>query len=150
MAKNYKKIVREEIYRLKKAEIEALKSMYNLYNDSADIDENAKLEIDDFAHQSQSMQSATNLAERLSADYEKLEEFMQISEDPHHIIEEGSLVVTNQFIFYIGLALQPFELDAYEIVAISDDAPIFQAMKGKSKGDNFEFNGTTYTIEEVL
>lgn len=150
MAKNYKKIVREEIYRLKKEEIVSLESMYNVYNDSADIDENSKLEVDDFAHQSQSMTSASNLADRLSEQNDLLEEFMRLSEDPHHIIEEGSIVKTPSLIFYIGLPLIPFKLDDEEVVAISIDAPIYEAMKGKSKGEEFEFNGTNYLIEDVL
>lgn len=64
-------------------------------------------------------------------------------------VQPGSLVVTNNLIFYVAISTEKFELDGKPAVGISVNAPIYQSMTGLSKGDSFHFNDAEYLIEEL-
>ncbi len=64
-------------------------------------------------------------------------------------VEPGAVVVTNQRIFFIAVSSEKVEIDGEEIIGISTNAPIYSAMRGLKKGGQFEFNGTSYQIENL-
>lgn len=64
-------------------------------------------------------------------------------------IAVGSLVHTNNFIFYISTALPKIKIDNNEIIALSIQSPLGEVMKGKSELDEFVFNKTNYKILAV-
>ena len=65
---------------------------------------------------------------------------------PNHKIAVGSLVHTNNFIFYISTALPKIKIDNKEIIALSIQSPLGEVMKGKNELDEFVFNKTNYKI----
>lgn len=62
-------------------------------------------------------------------------------------IRGGSLVHTNQGIFYISISAGQLQLDGQTVFGISSASPIGKLMLGKVKGDDFTFNGKQYVIE---
>lgn len=67
----------------------------------------------------------------------------------YKIVEPGSLVITNQFIFFVAISTEKFEIDNKTVVGISARAPIYKAMQGLAKGESFKFNESEYLIEEL-
>lgn len=109
-------------------------------------------------------QSASQSEERsagkmeLLANYEKELNFSQMemnqlqSLDPsksNSMVEPGAIVITDQLNFYISIPTDKIEIDGDTFLGISIKAPIYAAMKGKKKGDTFQFNETTYKITDV-
>lgn len=61
----------------------------------------------------------------------------------------GSLVQTKTVNYYISISAGKIELDGKTYFAISPISPIAQAMKGKKKGETFEFNGKGFDLLHV-
>lgn len=64
-------------------------------------------------------------------------------------ISGGSLVHTNQGIFYISISAGQLQFEGQTVFAISAASPIGKMLLGKKKGDTFNFNGKDYVINSV-
>jgi transcription elongation GreA/GreB family factor len=64
-------------------------------------------------------------------------------------VELGSVVVTDQRIFYVSVSIEQIEVDGHDIFGLSVNAPIYEALSSASKGDVITFNGTDYKILDV-
>lgn len=62
----------------------------------------------------------------------------------------GSLVITSQMNFYISIPLGTIALEGTEVMCISRQSPLVQAMKGFGPGAELTFNGGQIRIEEVI
>lgn len=58
----------------------------------------------------------------------------------------GAVVETNQRIFFISVSIEQVEVNGSDIFGLSIKAPIYGALRGKVKGDKFDFNGVDYEI----
>lgn len=67
----------------------------------------------------------------------------------HHIIHAGTLVKTDQHLYYISISLGEVTFDDQKIFCISPESPVAKKMWGKSKGDVFEINGISHQILNV-
>ncbi len=65
------------------------------------------------------------------------------------VVEPGAIVVTDQLAFFIGISSDKIEIDGETIFGISTKAPIYRSMEGLQKGNSFQFNETSYYIEQV-
>lgn len=148
--KHIRKDVIQHLIQLKQDEINALKESERIYAEGADLDEESSLELDDFAQQSQSTDSARNLQIRINQATEDLNNFRVLRPELIDEITEGNVVLTDKVNFVIGLSFKDFEWENKKFVGISTQAPIFEALVGKRAGDKIEFNGIKYTIEEIL
>lgn len=64
-------------------------------------------------------------------------------------VELGSVVVTDQRIFYVSVSIEQLEVDGQDIFGLSVNAPIYEVMSQASKGDRITFNGIDYKILDV-
>jgi hypothetical protein len=62
----------------------------------------------------------------------------------------GSLVKTDSLTFFIAISIGKVEIESNDYYIVSMLSPIGQLMKTKSKGYEFELNGKTYLITEIL
>lgn len=65
------------------------------------------------------------------------------------IVNEGSLVLTNNGNFYLSVSAGKFKVGGQLYYAISITSPIGQQLKGKQQGNEFSLNGRNYKILEV-
>ncbi len=70
-------------------------------------------------------------------------------DDIAHQVEKGAIVATDKRIFFIGVSSEEIVLDGQKIFGMSERAPLYAKMKGLKTGDTFEFNKTTYVIEDL-
>ena len=64
-------------------------------------------------------------------------------------VELGAVVVTDKLTFFIAISSDKMEKNGATIVGISTRAPIYEKMRELKKGDSFQFNETTYVIEDL-
>lgn len=140
----------QHLIQLKSEEIEALTASQKIFLEGADLDEESTLELDDFAQQNSSNDSAINLQNRINKAINDLQDFKELRPELVDEITEGNVVLTDKLNFVIGLSFKDFEWENKKFVGISTEAPIFSALVGKREGDKVEFNGISYTIEEIL
>jgi hypothetical protein len=62
----------------------------------------------------------------------------------------NTLVITNKQKFYVSIGLGKITVPEGEFYAISPQAPIYQSLKEKTKGDSVVFNGQKITILELV
>jgi hypothetical protein len=62
----------------------------------------------------------------------------------------GSIVKTDSLTFFIAISIGKVEIESNDYYIVSMLSPIGQLMKTKSKGYEFELNGKTYLITEIL
>ena len=65
-------------------------------------------------------------------------------------VEFGAIVITNNQNLFISAGLGKIEIDGKEFYAVSAQVPIFEALRGKQKGEEVVFNGTSLLIKEVF
>ena len=64
-------------------------------------------------------------------------------------VELGSVVVTDQRIFYVSVSIEQIVVNGYDIFGLSVNAPIYEVMSQAAKGDRISFNGIDYKILDV-
>jgi hypothetical protein len=70
-------------------------------------------------------------------------------QEPHRQVSQGSLVHTNQGIYFISIGFGKLELAEQPYYAISLASPIGQALKQAKVGDSISFQGNVLEILEL-
>lgn len=64
-------------------------------------------------------------------------------------VAPGAVVVTTTKTFFVSVSTEQFQVGLESFIGLSDKSPLYVAMKGKQKGENFDCNGTTYKIIDL-
>ena len=67
----------------------------------------------------------------------------------HTKVALGSLVQTNEMLFYISAALPKIQLEIKTIIAVSPQSPLGSQLMGKSLGDEVEINKNRFQIKAI-
>ena len=67
----------------------------------------------------------------------------------HAKVVLGSLVQTNEMLFYISAALPKIQLENKTIIAVSPQSPLGSQLIGKSLGDEVEINKNRFQIKSI-
>ena len=67
----------------------------------------------------------------------------------HTKVALGSLVQTNEMLFYISAALPKIQLENKAIIAVSPQSPLGSQLMGKSLGDEVEINNNRFQIKSI-
>ena len=74
----------------------------------------------------------------------------KIDADAVHVkIALGSLVQTNEMLFYISGALPKITIDNKTIIAVSPESPLGSQLLGKSVGDEITINNNRFHIKTI-
>jgi hypothetical protein len=90
-------------------------------------------------------------AEQLQKAVDEIQILKKVSfDDITEQVEFGAVVITNKQKMFIALGLGKVTLDNDVYYVISKDVPIYKAMEGLKKGDEFEFNNMKFTIKDLF
>ena len=67
----------------------------------------------------------------------------------HSKVALGSLVQTNEMLFYISAALPKIQLENKAIIAVSPQSPLGSQLLGKSVGDEIVINTNRFQIKAI-
>ena len=70
--------------------------------------------------------------------------------DKSNIISQGSLVVTNNGVFYLAISMGSVKIEGKQYFVISPASPIGSKLMDMQAGGSFELNGRNFTIAEVF
>ena len=65
-------------------------------------------------------------------------------------VKFGTVVITDKQKIFIALGLGKVKLEEDTFVVISKDVPIYKAMEGLNKGDEFQVNNNTFVIKDLF
>jgi transcription elongation GreA/GreB family factor len=97
----------------------------------------AQLEIEKFSVQLAELSKQKQVLEAVSIDKE------------HHIVQPGSLVTTDQGVYFISISAGKFVLEDGAVVCISAASPIGSNLLGLQAGQSFSFNQRTFKVLAV-
>lgn len=70
-------------------------------------------------------------------------------EKTYESVSLGAVVVTDKRTFFVSVSIEEVEIGDNKVFGLSMEAPIYNKMKDKSKGDTFEMNGLEYKVLDV-
>ncbi len=94
-------------------------------------------------------QEINNLQIQLNENLRAKNSLKLINTNLHHAVGLGSLVETDQGMFYIAVSLGSVENDQRRIFLISPESPLAKAMTGKVNKDVFVINAVKQTIKNI-
>lgn len=68
----------------------------------------------------------------------------------HHQVQAGSLAITDQGNFYISASIGQLSLEGVAYMVISPVSPLAQQMAGLQAGEELNFNGRKFKVQQVV
>ena len=128
--------------------IESLKQSVERYKTASDLDEESTHDPEDFSHQTQAKDMQLRYEKMLREADQNLSFLEGELKAKHDKIENGTLIETDKNFIFVGISVPSFEFEGKEVIAFSDHAPVFQNIKGKSKGDSVEIGSKSVKIKD--
>ncbi len=126
--------------------ISTIENSVSRYKNASDIDENDSIDPEDFSHQDEAKEMQLRYEQILVQAKNNLDFLETYKNKESTKIELGSLIETEDLYIFIGISLQQFKLNGKNVIAISEEAPIYNSIKGKTIGEKI----TIGTIENTI
>lgn len=144
-----KQRVKQRMLELEQQHFEASRAQYLSFVSSARLDRSEPIENDEQAQAEFASDLSEAFDQPVHAHADKIARLRTIDFGPKDKVEEGAIVHIMDRHFVIAVATDRFACDGAELMGVSIEAPLFQAIAGKSAGDNATFNGRRVTIDLV-
>ncbi|GAA4080801.1 hypothetical protein GCM10022389_28620 [Flavobacterium cheonanense] len=126
--------------------ISTIENSVSRYKNASDIDENDSIDPEDFSHQDEAKEMQLRYEQILVQAKNNLDFLETYKNKETTKIELGSLIETEDLYIFIGISLQQFKLNGKNVIAISEEAPIYNSIKEKTIGEKI----TIGTIENTI
>ena len=144
-----KEKLQQKLFEIQHKSIEELKEKISASHSSADIDEDQTIDPEDLSHQSELLDLEKAFIQQLNKAENDLIILSKIDFTEKNCAEPGALISTENFHFFLGHAVIPFDFEGKHIVGVSIDSPIYPEMKGKRIGESFSYSQKKYTIIDI-
>ena len=139
----------EKIIEEQQEVIDSLRNSVERYKNASDIDEDDTLDPEDFSQQTQAKDMQLRYEKMLREATGVMSFLSEEIKNNHKEIENGSLIETNEKWLFVGVSVPTFKIDGKEVLSFSDDAPIFQNLKGKKVGDEISIGENKLKIISI-
>jgi len=146
---NRKDIINKIIEEQKKV-IESLESSVERYKVASDIDEESTHDPEDFSRQTEVKDMQLRYEKMLRNAESEMSFLEKETELSHETTENGSIIETEQNFYFVGISVPMIKLKEKQIISFSEDAPIFQSMKGKKVGDEVKIGDNKEVISSIF
>lgn len=79
-----------------------------------------------------------------------LDKINNLNIEPSEHVKVGSIVITDQFDYFIAISIGAVKIGEKSIMVISKESPIGNLLFSKKVGDEVQFNGKTLNIEGII
>lgn len=145
-----KQRVKQTMLDLEQKHFEASREAYLDYVSSARLDRSEPIENDEQAQAEFASDLSEAFDQPVHAHADKIVKLHKIDFGPKKKVEEGAIVKIRDRYFVIAVATDRFVCEGNELMGVSVQAPLFQAIEGKAAGDACAFNGREFTVDLVL
>ena len=139
------KIIEEQ-----KKVIESLESSVERYRIASDLDEESTHDPEDFSRQTEAKDMQLRYEKMLRNAESEMVFLEKETELSHETIENGSIIETEKNFYFVGISVPVIKLKEKQIISFSEDAPIFQNMKGKKTGDEVKIGDNKEVISAIF
>ena len=144
-----KKEILDSIIKEQQSVIENLQDSVNRYKTASDLEENSTSDPDELSRQTEAKDMQLRFEQLHSEAKHHLNLLENEKDNNYEEIENGSLIETEKYYFYVGISVPSFDFKGKEVISVSEEAPIFKEMEGKKAGDEFKMGDTNYKILDI-
>ncbi len=145
-----KQRVQQTMLELEQRQFEASREAYLAYVSAARLDRSEPVENDEQAQAEFARDLSEAFDQPVHAHADKTTKLQQIDFGPKDKVVEGAIVKIMGRHFVVAVATDRFVCDGKELVGVSMQAPLFQAIAGTSAGQASSFNGREIVVERVI
>lgn len=129
--------------------VENLQQSVDRYKIASDMDEESTHDPEDFSHQTEAKDMQLRF-EKMLAEAEENLNFLNGEENAaHESVEKGSVIETDQSYLFVGISVPLFKIEGKDVISFSEEAPIFDEIKGKAIGDSFKIGDNSHVIKSI-
>lgn len=144
-----KQRVKQTMLELEQHHLDASRGDYLAFVASARLDRTEPIESDEQAQAELASDLSEAFDQPVHAHADKIARLQRIDFGPKDKVEEGAIIKIMDRHFVIAVATDRFVCDGIELMGISAQAPLFEALEGKSAGDAATFNGRRFVVDLV-
>lgn len=145
-----KQRVKQTMLDLEQQHFNASREAYLRYVSSARLDRSEPIENDELAQAEFARDLSEAFDQPIHAHADKIAKLQRIDFGPKDKVEEGAIVKMMDRYFVIAVATDRFVCDGNDLMGVSAQAPLFQAIEGKSAGEACTFNGRQVVVDRVM
>ncbi|MCH2234280.1 MAG: hypothetical protein MK078_08505 [Crocinitomicaceae bacterium] len=119
--------------------LKAIKSSVATYDSGMDLDEEDTRDPEDFSHQTESGEMKHVSEDHRDMLQNEIDHIKGMDLSPKEHVAQGSLVVTENAEFLIGISFNHFE-NKPNLHGAGQDSPVYNAFLGKEVGESIEVN----------
>ena len=134
---------------LTEAELAQAHKTYERFLSGARLDRSEPIENDEQAQAERSADLAEAFDDLEHEDSAKLAAIAQLDFGPRNEVAPGAAVKIGDRYLVIGVSTGEFTCQGQKFVGISQAAPIYAALEGKTSGETCEFRGRVLRISEI-
>jgi hypothetical protein len=145
-----KKRVKQRMLELEQQSFETSREDYVQFVSSARLDRSEPIENDEQAQAEFASDLSEAFDQPVHAHAEKIRTLRNIDFGPKLKVEEGAIVKMMGRWFVVAVATDRFVCEGVEMMGVSAQAPLFQAIEGKSAGETLTFDGRDLVVDLVI
>lgn len=145
-----KQRVKQTMLDLEQKRFDASREAYLEYVSAARLDRSEPIENDEQAQAEFARDLSEAFDQPVHAHADKIAKLQQIDFGPKDKVVEGAIVKMMDRYFVVAVATDRFVCDGNELIGVSAQAPLFQAIAGKSAGEASSFNGRDIIVGVVM
>jgi hypothetical protein len=135
---------------LERQHFDASLKEYLEFVSSARLDPSDPIESDEQGQAEFARDLSEAFDQPVHAHADKIAKLEQTDFGPKDKVEEGAIVRMMDRWFVIAVATDRFVSEGTELMGVSMEAPLFQALSGKSAGEGCTFNGRDLVVDLVM
>ena len=129
--------------------IENLENSIHKYKQASDIDEDNTLDPEDYSHQNEAEEIKHRFEQMVIQEKKNMEILVNFIDKSCQSVEPGAFVDLGELYLFMGISIHPFTINDINVHTISEDAPIYSLLKGKTIGDEIVLGTSTYSIKNI-
>lgn len=129
--------------------LDDIKKTINVYETTADIDEDNTLDPEDYSHQTEAKEMQLRFQEKLKEEQAILDFLETHKNRVIHTVESGALIETEAHYIFIGVSVRSTAVNNKDALSVSEKAPIVNSLKGKEVGEKIVIGDKEYTILSI-
>lgn len=130
--------------------LEQLKRDYTSNRSGGNLSLDDVLDADDHSHRKQTEEYLKAIEKQILQREKEIEKLRSLDFGHKMVVEEGAVALVDGRYFIIGIPACQFDLEGRHYVAMSPEAPFYQALMDKRQKESFIFNNKTYTVDSIF
>jgi len=131
-------------------ELDVAKEHYRSYLKDASLGEGAQADRGAVAEATESLDLAYSFDHPVQTHQAKVDALENLDFAVTDEVEPGAVVSFSGKNFVVAVSTSAFEVEGESYMGISEQSPIYQAMRGLTEGESFTFNGRQVELDQVF